>query len=143
MQNGRADRIERSVAILSPNRVCSRSGLLIVLAVPTHLEVHTKLISTPPPPRLTSVKYVLHKAISTVLVISFLARIHQLKWNATLQPVSAWYNRTHPPRYPCHRSQVEARFSCPDKIGIEADLQAEAEIHPRFQSDCSVRAPPI
>ena len=49
MQNGQVDRIEGAVAILSPNRVCPRAGLPAVLAMPTHLEVHTKLISTPPP----------------------------------------------------------------------------------------------
>ena len=54
MQNGQVDRIEGSVAILSPNRVCPRAGLPAVLAMPTHLEVHTKLISTPPPEPLLS-----------------------------------------------------------------------------------------
>ena len=55
MQNGRADRIERAVAILSPNRVCPRAGLLVVLAAPISLEIHTKLISTPPTSHLLSI----------------------------------------------------------------------------------------
>ena len=63
MQNGRADRIERSVEILSSNRVCPRAGLLVVLAVPTPLNAYTKLICTPPPPA-SHMLSIFHKAIS-------------------------------------------------------------------------------
>ncbi len=63
MQNGRADRIERSVEIRSSNRVCPRAGLLVVLAVPTRLNAYTKLICTPPP-RFTYVKYISQSNLS-------------------------------------------------------------------------------
>ena len=87
MQNGQVDKIERSAMVLSLNRVYSRSGLFVVLAMPTSLKIHTKLISTTPP-RLTYVKYAPRKIISVVLVISSLAHIRQLKRNATLETVS-------------------------------------------------------
>ena len=49
VQNGHVDRIEQSVAILSPNQVCPRLGPRSVLAMPIHLEF-TQMLILPPPP---------------------------------------------------------------------------------------------
>lgn len=132
MQSGRADRIERSVAILSSNRVYPPAGLRVVLAMLTPLRIHTKLISTLL--RLTSVKYIPHNVILALLVILFLACIRHLKRNIRLQTVSVSTTVLTPNVIPVTGCRRIPDFpSC----------RLKPNIRPCSQSDCSVRAPPI
>ena len=130
MQNRPVEKIEKAFVIFLANGHIP-TNLSTSLTVPTPLNTHTKLIFTSP---FTPVKHTLHNLISAALVISFLARIHQLKRNATLQTVSV--ATTVLISYVIPVTDRRRMFDFPV-------CQLKPNIRPRFQSHYSVRVPPI
>ena len=126
MQNGRADRIERSVAILSPNGVCHQVDLLPVLATPILLGVHTKVISTSSSP--------LHDIIcgTPCHFVSCPYTLSQAERHAA--DSFCRYNRAHPHVIPITTCRQIPDFPV---------CKLKSTHRPCFQSHCSVRAPPI